>query len=240
MTKIFSALLTLSLLGGAASQAQAQAFTTEVAADTVMMEYSAGAYVSIYNRLKANNEITVNWKMVDYSFSNGWTLNGFCDNKLCYGSTNVLAGTSHTTLPFGGSGDSMSDFHAQINGSAAASNSSSYITIEVTEPNSGHIRTLTFIAYKGASTAVSNTAKTDPEIQMYPKPAREALNITFDESAGIQLASIYNLIGKAVSIYRVQGNSAKFDVSTLPAGMYLLRLMGRDGSVIATRKFTHQ
>ena len=225
------------LMGGTAAQAQTPVFDTEYDSDTVVMAYTGSSFVSIYNKLRAPNEMVVTWRMIDSNFPSGWSLNGFCDNKQCYGSANVLGGANHTTNAFGQ--DTLTDFHAQMDGSMAANNTSAYITVQVKDPVSGYTRNLTFIATKGAM-SVSSAAKAEANVHLYPMPARDALNITFDEASGIELASIYNLIGKAVSVYHVQGNSAKFDVSSLPAGMYLLRLMTGSGAVISTRKFTHQ
>lgn len=89
------------------------------------------------------------------------------------------------------------------------------------------------------ATGINNVAKQD-NIVIYPNPARSEVNIVFDRSADIKSIAIYNLIGKAVTVYKVNGNSAKLDVESIPSGIYFLRMLDGLGHVITTRKFVHQ
>jgi hypothetical protein len=87
---------------------------------------------------------------------------------------------------------------------------------------------------------VSVVTKTDDEVSIYPNPARSHVNVVFDAALGVKNIAVYNLIGKLVSIYKVNGNSAKLDIEEIPAGIYFIRLINSQGKIVATRKFTHQ
>ena len=77
---------------------------------------------------------------------------------------------------------------------------------------------------------------------LYPNPAREAVNVIYNEKAGIKTIAVYNIIGKLMGpVYKPADNgSAKIDLDDIPNGIYFLRLMDSQGHVLATRRFTRQ
>lgn len=90
-----------------------------------------------------------------------------------------------------------------------------------------------------AATGIASMRGNDG-IAVYPNPAYGELNVLFDINTGIRNITVYNLIGKAITVYKVNGNSAKLDTENLPSGIYFIRLIDGQGRVVATRKFTHQ
>ncbi len=92
-----------------------------------------------------------------------------------------------------------------------------------------------------ASTGIMNFNSAD-DIILYPNPAREAVNVIFDEKFNVRTIAVYNLIGKLMGpIYKpASNNSAKIDLSDMPTGIYFLRLMDAQGHFVATRRFTRQ
>ena len=122
----------------------------------------------------------------------------------------------------------------------AANGSSSWMKMNVRDPASGYSRTLTFIGRKSALGVTTTT--TSDNVIVYPIPAFDAVNVVFDESAGIRTIAVYNLIGKLMGpVYKPASNSsAKINVADMPNGVYFLRLMDGSGRVVATRRFTHE
>ncbi|HXS36451.1 MAG TPA: T9SS type A sorting domain-containing protein [Flavipsychrobacter sp.] len=86
----------------------------------------------------------------------------------------------------------------------------------------------------------SSIFKINDDVVLYPNPAKDQLNVVFNEDANIKNIAIYNLIGKMQNVYRVNGNNAGLDISALPSGVYFIRFIDNQGSVIATRRFTHE
>lgn len=225
------ALLSLSLLFCGVAATNAQSFLSDKP-DTVTQAYTPGD-MFIYNYLKSNTgaPITLSWRISTVDTTGGWHFVGFCDNDLCYNAPAVLSGSYTPTY-----GTEFEDFHAVLNGDDAEMNSSASVTVRVTDNETSFTRFLTFIAYK-SPTGVTIT-KADKKISMWPNPATENLNISFSPEAGIRYAAVYNTIGKVVGQYRIQGNSAKLDVSNLPAGVYMLRLSNGQGQMVSTKRFT--
>jgi hypothetical protein len=131
------------------------------------------------------------------------------------------------------------DFHALFIGDNAPNNSSAWIKVLAADTVNNYSKTLTFIATKGPL-GVVNIAKYDDDVILYPNPAKGSVNLVFDPSMGVKNIAIYNLIGKAVSVYKVVGNSAKLELDEIPSGIYFVRLINSQGKIVATRKFTHQ
>ncbi len=79
------------------------------------------------------------------------------------------------------------------------------------------------------STGISSSFA-DVQLSVYPNPAKEVIRV---ENAAISrsekgMVKIYDLTGKSLLSQEMAGNSASFDVSTLPTGTYILRYEGHN------------
>jgi hypothetical protein len=76
---------------------------------------------------------------------------------------------------------------------------------------------------------IPETPTTQVTISLFPNPATDVLNIVVqDDNASIQKAEIRNLLGDVVlETSNPQGNS--LNVSSLPAGVYIVRIVTNDG-----------
>ena len=84
-------------------------------------------------------------------------------------------------------------------------------------------------------------SKVQDEIVIYPNPAHDEVNIIYGADAGVKNITIYNLIGKIVSVFKpIDNSSAGLSIENLPTGIYFVRLIDAQGAVVATRKFTRQ
>lgn len=233
---ILIALLSLGFL----SETIAQSFISQ-GSDTVINYWYAPGDVQIDNKIKSTSSTPVylKWKIINSHFDAGWSITGFCDNMLCYPfSVALLQGASHVSSSY--SNASWGDLHAFINGDNAANGTYGSVTVLVEDTVANYSRTLTFIARKWP-TGVNNVTKSDDNVVLYPNPAKDDLNILFDGNDGVKTITVYNLIGKAVSVFRVTaGNSAKLRIDNIPSGIYFVRLQDAQGRTVATRKFTHQ
>lgn len=223
-----------------AGKLEAQSFTMQH--DTITT--TAYGYVDIYNYLTNNTSDTlrVKWKVIYENLPQSWedyAAFGICDNVTCYDKA-VLTGGTLTTDTIG-AGKNMS-FKMQIDVSSSSVTPTSagnpmYVSYELSEGTT--IDTVTFAIYKwGTNIAKVNNSKDD--ISLYPNPAQNEVNVTFNRELGVKNVAIYNLVGKQISVYRVNGTSAKLDIERIPAGIYFLRLVDSNGRVVATRRFTHQ
>ena len=65
-------------------------------------------------------------------------------------------------------------------------------------------------------------------LKYYPNPVTDVLNISFSEN--ISGYSVFNMVGQQVLVGKVNATTASVDMSTLPAGSYLVQIQTANGS----------
>ena len=231
-------LLFLALIVSVFTSQLAKAQSFNVAGDTIVTGNLVGNTEDAIINITTGN-ITLQWIVTATDFPSDWLSGtGICDNKLCYSDALIWTGTSgisHTSNPY--SPDS-GDFHLQLNIPASASAGTHYMTVSLKDFSTSETKTETFIVNKWP-TAVP-VVTNDDDINIYPNPAREELNVVYSNTADVKNIAVYNIIGKVMNVYRVSGNSANLNLRNVPAGIYFVRLLNANGGVVATRKFTRQ
>ncbi len=243
----------LALLGfvhfAVAEKAVAQTFT--VPKDTVEGTYHS-EQLTLYSNITniSANPIKIKWKVLDTNFPSGWSSNrdalGICDNVLCRQNDNQIF-TNGSQSPFitadipPANTEDQGMFYIVLVGIDGAESGTYYMTVRLEDEANAYKKDVTFKVNKWA-TGVSSGSRMDKNITIYPNPARSTINLSFNPTAGIKSVALYNLIGKNVTSYRVNGNAGKMslDISSIPAGIYYMRLLNAEGEVVATRRFTKQ
>lgn len=212
-----------------------QAFTTQY--DTVSVSTSAFVSFGTHNSLMTTQPVMAySWKIFNQNLPADWINDDFslCDGSNCYTNQQCLSGQGHID-----SIRSINPTTIQLHVRPGTSDGTYYVTLQLKDYNNSNTKYITF-QFNKFPTAVSSISKSDESVTVYPNPAREAVNVVFDDNLNAKTVAVYNLIGKVVSYYRVTGNSARLDLSEVASGIYFLRLMNAQGEVVATRKFTHQ
>ena len=93
----------------------------------------------------------------------------------------------------------------------------------------------TFIASFDLATGIVETAVS--EINLFPNPATDILNITSSET--ISEVEIVNVMGQVVKRIEVNSDNAVCDVEDLKAGVYMVRIH-TEGTVVSQRKFVRE
>ena len=226
----------LSLLSSVIVNGQTATFSQ---ADTVYYTYSSASAATILDLITNDTSYNLNlkWKIVASSFPADWysgTALSICDDANCIPNTS-------SQLWNGTSGYYDSSLY---NLSAATSFGSYYLTIHVTDVTNGVVgaysKTSTFIINRWP-TSVANANNTGNDVVLYPNPAHDEVNIVYDPSNDVKSIVVYNIIGKALSVYKTTNNtSANLNVENIPSGIYFVRLFNSHGDVVVTRKFTKQ
>lgn len=223
-----------------ANTIQAQSFS--LPKDTVVA--AVYGYADIYNNVtnQTSDTITIAWKVLSHTFPPSWVSSasfGLCDNVTCY-DNQILGGSVQITDTIAGNQTMPYKLQLDVSPSSVVPTTGVpyYVTVELTSGTT--VDTVTFGAYKWNTNNVSKVNPNREDVVVYPNPAYNDVNVTFNKELGVKNVAIYNLVGKQVSNYRVSGNSAKLDIERIPAGIYFLRLVDGNGRVVATRRFTHQ
>jgi hypothetical protein len=220
-----------------ANKMSAQSFS--VPKDTVST--ALYGYADVFDNITnlTTDTIRVTWRIINHTMPQSWVdyaSFGLCDNTNCYDRTILSTGTQLTDTI---SANKQCLFKVQINSSSAMVTPGGpyYVAAELTHQST--VDTVVFAFYKWPS-SVSKTAANKDEVTLYPNPAINDLNITFSKDLNVKNITVYNLVGKQVSNYRVSSDNAKLDLDKIPSGIYFVRLMDNNGHVVATRRFTHQ
>ncbi|GIV30897.1 MAG: hypothetical protein KatS3mg029_0248 [Saprospiraceae bacterium] len=103
------------------------------------------------------------------------------------------------------------------------------VTLTVTNGPCGNAISTTILVMPSAT----STARF-PAVRLYPVPARHRLFIEAMEPGSLPLqAALYDVHGRAVRSFAIHASPVEVDVENVPAGLYLLRLCGRDGCMDA-------
>jgi len=66
-------------------------------------------------------------------------------------------------------------------------------------------------------------------LKLYPNPTASILNV---EAEGMSSLEVYNTVGQRVMQQEVNGNKAQVNTQSLNSGMYFIRIIANDGSVV--------
>ncbi len=234
------------------SRVGAQSFSVQSApSDTVIVPPFATT-ATPHNDIKnlTGSNLVIRWHVIATDFPADWLTSvafGICDNQLCRNnSSDALwnAGTSsgpayNSTYYSNSTHDSVGLFDLTLDFSSATSSGTHYVTINLQEFGGSTSKNITFIINK-IPTAIPTVSSSVSDVVLYPNPARSELNVVYDASADIKNIAVYNIIGKAMAIYKVSGPSANLNLEQMPAGIYFVQLVNSKGNVVVTKKFTKQ
>ncbi|HTN17058.1 MAG TPA: T9SS type A sorting domain-containing protein [Chitinophagaceae bacterium] len=202
--------------------------------------YDIEPHVSFTNT--TSGPISFNWRMTNLLKDDKWVFSGACDNVYCY--TEEVAGlvdgkTTFTSNPVN-AGEKL-DFKMIFNGNDATSGTKALGTIEIWTGGEA-AKKATFLATKGTTGIKTVLLKGNDDIVIFPNPASSYIDVIYSPASDVKTIAIYNLIGKAVNVYKVTDkSSARCEFSAdMPSGIYIVRMADSKGNVIATRKITHQ
>lgn len=236
MKKIFTLLCT-SIMLATGIKASAQSFT--MSSDTVFYTISGTSLATLYNNVSpTTGTVTLKWNIVATNFPADWiNAAGMCDNFLCYSvATSWPSGSVKTSDPYSSTSHT---FDLQFNQGAATSTGTYYIRAKLVNPAAPDSVYATWVLNK-IPVGVEQVNRSSEELSLYPNPATNEINIVYGGTADVKTVAVYNIIGKVMSVYRINGNSANISLENMPGGIYFVRLADAQGQILATRKFTKQ
>ncbi len=250
LNKIFTAISFLAIAGVSNAQGSftlTNLITTETTQGTANPPQgtpeSGWDYVELNNELVSSSLLpfTFNWNMISKNLPEGWALVGFCDNSVCYSVSSAPGGwedfdtmTSSQVAP-----NDTAILHLRIAAPISAENGSANVQFQIS--TSGQTDTVTYILTK-TPTGISVIDPKDARVNIYPNPATNNITVFADRSLKPQSIAIFNVIGRQLSTQNISPNASTtlVDISTLPSGIYMLRIADETGKVITSRKFTRQ
>lgn len=252
MFKKFSTLLLGCAFAFAAAQAQDFDFVSPNPlhdSTTGFAPYSGSGqheYIEMWQYVKniSNSPFTIEWRSLSTDTTQnppGWILTGICDNINCRGEYGPwYYGSTEHSAPVASGANSLMLVHVYVPASSA--DTVGIYKVEIKTPN--QTDTAVYIINKYSSTGVSTIRLNDNRVSVYPNPlpTGQNMNLYVDKSLKAENAVVYNIIGQKQMVLSLTNNKElnQFDISRLPAGMYVVKINNAQGQAITARKFTKQ
>ena len=156
----------------------------------------------------------------------GWQVD-FCDPFVCLGNQG-LGSTGTFVLNLGASGPLKADFYAKANFGGATS-----LDVLLTFVN-GTTNNDTFtLAAKGWNTSVSKVHQQPLKLDVFPNPASNVLNVTYNAS-NVKTVKIFNMLGSLVYSGSFAGGQKQIDIKQLNSGKYFVQVVTDENVVSKT------
>jgi len=230
--------------------AKSQTATFTVPQDTVYAVVNGlGAPTDNITNITYATGMVIQWHVIASNFPADWLTNsafGICDNKNCYNNGGDTAVWNAATS-FGATYksntvnmykiDTPGLFDLNLNLTSVTSSGTYYVTVTLADFSSSYSKNVTFMISR-APTSVNSVNRNTEDVQLYPNPVINDLNVLYDASLDIKTIAVYNIIGKLVAVYKVPSTSANLNLENVPSGIYFVRLANSQGEVVITRKIT--
>ncbi len=214
--------------------ASAQMLNAEEETAHVNVIMDGGNYFElIYFTNSSSTNMEVEWERISNDLPAGWLSFVCIDGGSCYPpSTNGSTANENWVIPAGES--RWLEVQMRATEAEGAVPGTGTVVLEMRDknnPNNADQATWVGTAF---STPTDDIEVDD--VKVYPNPASDFIKIS--NAGGIETIEIYNLIGKKVKNFTGISDDDTYDISGLPTGMYLIRMLDEDGELLITKRIS--
>lgn len=265
MKKTLFKIIATTFAALAFNSAQAQVFTVEYLNNSDDTIFTTGSPAELKAMIQLNLEPGIDsfnytWKFSDFEKPNDWEFFGMCDNVMCHpyeisGDVNPFfkapfTSQDSTNYTYNKPGDltHIGDKpYLWFNIGPAASIGVGYFKYTLTSkyvhpltamPSTPQSVEIIHVIKKAVSVSVENIVINANDIKLFPNPATDVVNVTTAKDFKIKQVNVIDATGRNLSSSKFENNQV--DVSSLPAGIYLIEFVNIDGVRLTTRKFAKQ
>ncbi len=191
-----------------------------------------------------NDTFAYKWQVIvsQTSTPTGWDWFGFCDNFTCRAPrgewlTGVVQ-TSSLLYPGTLAPSQNRDLKPLICAPSDKPDGTAVLRVRVFVEN-GQVDTVTYIFKKPCDpTGIKDLlSANDTRVALSPNPASNVLKVYADKELNAGKIYIFNILGGRQMEVPVTRETATLDINALSPGMYVVRIEGKNGQLITTRKF---
>jgi len=182
---------------------------------------------------QSNRPMNVQWFLTNLSQPNEWETS-VCDANNCYPPsilTNVISGGDPDAPVVLMPGDT-STIYMDAFPNGAGGIGFTQICFTSAEDPSEELGCMTFKFAVGVTSSSVENAST-PAMEIFPNPTADYFGLTHSNS--LKEINVYNMLGRKQRTFKV-GQGKKYFVGDMPAGMYLLSFIDKDGKVTKTTR----
>ena len=157
------------------------------------------------------------------------TLTGLNDTICSNANAITLSGGSPTGGQYAGSGVTSSTFTPQS--ATVGLNTITYTATDASNCTGSASATIYVEVCGGINNITAN------EFSIYPNPATNVLNVTYNENASGLAIKIYDMVGHLVVNQTLTGTATTINITNLSEGTYLYRIADKENLVFSQGKF---
>lgn len=198
---------------------------------------------TVYTSLSMHNDITntsgsdiqVSWRVTDHNLPADWASTfAICDNNLCYYNINnsLLGGNSFSTDPIAPS--ATGNFYVLPDLTNATTTGTYFVQIRM---SSGPDSKFSWYIINKFPTSISVVKESNASLLAFPNPATDILILLINDDLNAEYALITNVQGQVVSKEPVTGASLSVGIKEFASGLYFVKVLNSNGSVLGTSKF---
>lgn len=182
--------------------------------------------VSIRNL--SNQPLELRWEIKKTNLSEGWQA-VVCDHQ-CY--TSLVQSKTFTMQP----NEVLHDFKVSFRPNGKEGIGHLELVLYAADEKQGGQQSITFSgAAQGNPTGVSGLSRETGAPKIYPNPVTEFMYLKDDYDA-VKTVEVYNVVGRQLQRFSVSYAGQKYDISRLPRGIYMVRMLDESGNIIRTQR----
>jgi hypothetical protein len=176
----------------------------------------------------SNRTLELRWEIKKTNLSEGWQA-VVCDHQ-CY--TPLVQTRTFRLQP----NEVLHDFKVSFrpNGKEGMGHVALALYVEGAKSSSQQIVTFSGAA-KSSQSNIAGLGHENGVPKIYPNPVTEFMYLKDDYDA-VKTVEVYNVVGRQLQRFSVSYSGQKYDVSRLPRGIYMVRMLDESGNIIRTQR----
>ncbi len=174
--------------------------------------------------------LDMRWEVKKTNLSQGWQA-VVCDHQ-CY--TALVSKKGFVLKP----NEVLHDFKVSFRPNGKEGMGNLELLIYDVNNRKGTEQRVTFSASAQSTHASFNSfPKESNAPKIYPNPAIEYIQLK-DDFSRVKLIEIYNVVGRKMQKITVNHSNEKYDISRLPRGIYMIRMLDSKGHIVRTQRIS--
>lgn len=183
---------------------------------------------SVSIRNLSSQPLELRWEIKKTNLSEGWQA-VVCDHQ-CY--TSLVQSKTFTMQP----NEVLHDFKVSFRPNGKEGIGHLELLLYVAGEKQGSQQSITFSgAAQGNPAGISGLSRETGAPKIYPNPVTEFMYLKDDYDA-VKTVEVYNVVGRQLQRFSVSYAGQKYDISRLPRGIYMVRMLDESGNIIRTQR----
>jgi hypothetical protein len=184
---------------------------------------------SISIRNLTNRPLELRWEIKKTNLSEGWQA-VVCDQQ-CY--TSLVQTKTFELQP----NEMLHDFKVSFRPNGKQGMGHLELSLYVDGEQDHSEQNITFSGAAQQQTGILGASRETGAPKIYPNPVTEFMYLQDDYDA-VKTVEVYNVVGRQLQRFSVSYSGQKYDVSRLPRGIYMIRMLDESGTIIRTQRIS--